>query len=329
MAPPASTFAALSDGFTYTGKTTKRVRVNSGESALEAATAGSEIPVQIDKTTEYTTTLPAAPLIGLTGFVKKRAARTNLAFRDPYGSVREVETLIGRKMVAALTPTGDGSTTGHTLGASAKLWPGGHTRDMPDGGNFYAQQRRVGMDSGSGANDQCFAAFNTFAVSTAAGFFFLIRFGLRANPTAAKFFVGLNTTAGLFGSTWASGDNALEGGIGIIKDSGDAHWSLIQKRTGGTPTKTDLGADFPANTELTDVYELRLFCVPGGVPQYSFERLNTGALTEGAFVNDSTLITSTTAVMPIALGQKDGTAFNPIVGLDVARMYLETERYVI
>ena len=66
----------------------------------------------------------------------------------------------------------------------------------------------------------------------------------------------------------------------------------------GTCTKIDLGVNFPARTNATDLYRLELYCAPNGTEiKYRVTRLNTGDQASG---NLTTNIP--TSAIPLTLG---------------------------
>jgi hypothetical protein len=75
--------------------------------------------------------------------------------------------------------------------------------------------------------------------------------------------------------------------IGVGNDTGDANLQLMVNDGTGTATKTDLGADFPANTLAADMYRLQIFASPGASSvNWVLTRLNTGNITSGTVSAD-------------------------------------------
>jgi len=77
--------------------------------------------------------------------------------------------------------------------------------------------------------------------------------------------------------------------IGVGCDAGETTLSMMHNDGAGTATKVALGANFPANTQSVDVYELVLYCDPNGsVVGYRVTRLNTGHTTSKPQASDLT-----------------------------------------
>lgn len=96
---------------------------------------------------------------------------------------------------------------------------------------------------------------------------------------------------------------------------------------GGSSAQTpiDLGADFPANTLSTDMYELVLFASPAlSSIQYEVTRLNTGNVTTGTLSGTNVQVPSATTLLA-PWGYRTNNATALAVGLDVASAYIETD----
>lgn len=337
----AALFTSLVDvDSEYTADANLSLRVNAGETAIDFAAAGTEKPTQIDKLTEYTTTTPPTPLVGLTGFIRARAFRKSMAFIDPRGHVSDIETALYRKNSQLLVGAGNiGNVEAAITLSDYALGFGGGTPSVsaknvvPDGTHSYFDlQRRSQLTSSAGTGQQVRWVANELlfargSVSGTGGFFAVFRFGIAKVQDDSKLFVGLGTDTGSIASTWASNTTGLGGCIGIIKDAADSTWSIIQKVSGSTAF-TKIDTSFPAASELSDYYELRLFCGPCGVPYYSLERLTTGQLFAGQFTNSATLPTATAVLCPALRGMTSANV-SEAVSIHFSRLYFENEISVI
>jgi hypothetical protein len=106
------------------------------------------------------------------------------------------------------------------------------------------------------------------------------RCGVRTAGTNARLFAGAQLTWG------ANADPSSHTAdmIGFAKDSADTNWQFIHNdNSGGTCTKIDMGANFPANTAATDYYDVYIECEPGGATyNYEIVRVNTGHTASGS-----------------------------------------------
>lgn len=324
----------------YTADANLSLRVNAGETGMDFAAAGTEKPPQIDKLTEYTTTVPATPAVGLVGFIRERAFHKSMAFIDPRGHVSDIETALYRKNSQLLVGAGNIghaevtiTPSDYALGFNGGTPSSSIKNVVPDGTHsFFDLQRRSQIMSSAGTNQQVYwvgdeLGFARGSVADTGGFFAVFRFGIAQVQDDAKFFIGLGADNGALAPTWASNTTGLGGCIGIIKDAADSTWSIIQKVPSSTAfTKTNTG--FPADSQGSDYFELRLSCAPCGVPYYSLERLTTGELFAGQFTNSATLPTATTVLYPAMRGMTSAM-INEAVRIHFSRLYFENEISVI
>ena len=135
----------------------------------------------------------------------------------------------------------------------------------------------------------------------------------------ARMFVGLSATAGVLGNADPS---TFLNQIGLGCDAGQTTLRIIHNDGAGVSTLVDLGANFPAQTLSTDMYELQLYCAPNGsTVSYRVERLNTGHVAEGTISTD--LPINTTLLSPQLWRNNGATAL--AVGIDVVHQYMETD----
>ena len=166
-------------------------------------------------------------------------------------------------------------------------------------GNFIDTIRRIGLTSAATAGSSTQRAPNVgIPCSTKSGFYFCadtISEDAATVATAADL-VGLGATfAGAFGNAEPSTATAC---ILLAYDSTDTNMQIMHNDSTGTCTKIDLGVNFPARTNATDLYRLELFCATNGVEiKYRVTRLNTGHQVSGTL---TTNIPS--SAIPLTLG---------------------------
>lgn len=107
----------------------------------------------------------------------------------------------------------------------------------------------------------------------------------------ARAFIGLSS---LIGTTHSGGSEpgadhaSWVNFAGLTKQSGDSNWQFRHKNgTQAAATSIDLGANFPANTNDTDMYRLTLIAKAGEANlHYRVDRLNTGHSSVGKITTD-------------------------------------------
>jgi hypothetical protein len=132
-------------------------------------------------------------------------------------------------------------------------------------------------------------------------------------------FVGLHSATTVIGNVNPS---TLTQMVGVGTDNGQTTLRIMTNDGTAAASTIDLGANFPANTLSTDLYELILFCAPNGSTiGYRIERLNTGHVAEGTLSTD--LPTNTTLLSPQVWRNNGATA--AAIGIDVVGQYAETD----
>ena len=140
-------------------------------------------------------------------------------------------------------------------------------------------------------------------VSLTSGFDFdcIIGHSDAATVADSRSFYGVRGVVGDIGN---NNPSTLINIIGVGNDSGDANLQVIYNDGTGTATKIDLGANFPANTNLTDIYRIQLSAVPNATSvTYTVTRLNTAQTATGSITTD---IPSLTTMLGFALFKGNG-----------------------
>ena len=129
-------------------------------------------------------------------------------------------------------------------------------------------------------------------------------FGWETFQTNAAAFIGMKPT-GVHGNVDPS---SFVSCFGMAIDAGDTTWRIIHNDGSGTATEIDLGANYPANTNATDLYDLLLWWDDGGAAiNYQVSRVGTSNIAVGTLSTD--LPATTTALNPnIVANTRTGSA---------------------
>lgn len=116
------------------------------------------------------------------------------------------------------------------------------------------------------------------------GFHLSMRFGISQYLAGSRIFCGLDDTGSQ--QTLTADPSAASGGntncFAMIKDAADTEFSIYHCDSALSGTKIALGANFPADTSNTDIYEFTLWAAPNGSDiKWRVWRVNTGHVTQG------------------------------------------------
>lgn len=271
---------------------------------------------------------PVAPGAGSSKmFAASRGGRPMLSAYGPAGTPYTLQPGFGARAVGLWLPSGGGATNVQNLGVQSAVVQGTATARAPASTSYFTQARRVGLVSAAGAGStagmRCSAA--TFWRGNAAGlggFYAVLRF---AYSDASLVATGRGF-AGLWSTVTAMTDvnpSTLTNIIGVGNDNGDANMQLYASGA-VAQARVDLGANFPAGTVSTDVYELILYAAPNDTQvTYQLTRLNTGHTVSGTISAAANLPANTTFLSPQISRGNGGTA--SAVGIDLMSGYFETE----
>lgn len=155
------------------------------------------------------------------------------------------------------------------------------------------------------------------------GFYYSCRFGVSdaVLVTTASMFVGIGDRAS---SGVVNSPATLTNIVGVGCDSGDTTLQ-VYGAGGAAQTRTSLGAGFPVNgTVSTTPFELILYSAPNSqTVQYQVNNVNNGATASGSLATVR-VPAATLGLCPI-LWRCNGSAGATAVGIDLFKMYLETE----
>lgn len=271
-----------------------------------------------------TLTAPAAGKIKQGGV--DLAGRSMNAVMNPAGLQFALQPLLAQNRIGIWLPPGSNSQP-LAVGINAPTQTGTVTSRTPTSTNLFTSTKRVAYVStatvGSIAGTR-----NTVAqiwrgnAAGLGGFFATFRFGVDDAVAATNMFVGLSDAI-------AAPTNAVPSSlvniIGIGCNSGDTNMQFYSAGSAAQP-RVDLGANFPANTNALDLYELMLYAPPnGGTVTYRVTRLNTGHVATGVVAASAgaVLPSSTTFVTQQIWRSNDATA--TAVSICLVSHYIESE----
>lgn len=281
-----------------------------------------------DETMNYVNLLPdtnpPAPAQGQTAFTKNVGGRMMLASLNALNEDYVAQPHIGRNKITLWQANGN-STALTTIGG-AFTSQGTATARTVATSNTFNSLRRLGYLSTNTAGNSAgtriaSAMFYRGDSGVRGGFHVILRFGISDASAVAngRMFCGLTSTTAVIGNVNPS---SLTNIIGIGNDSGEANLQIMRNDGSGTATKIDLGANFPANTRSTDMFEFVIYCNPSGSAiQWGVLNLVTGAISTGFFSDD---IPANTQLLALQLWRNNGSTALA-VGLDIMSAYIETD----
>lgn len=271
-----------------------------------------------------TMSAPAAGKVKLAGYTS--AGREMLAYTNDDGRTTELQAFLGRKFTCemqAMPASNNHDVVGMTTWSST----GSVVAKSITSTSLVASVRRAGMESNAGGGSV--ASFRHGVLqfwrgndTLRGGFHALWRFVI---DDAVLVATG-RTFVGFLGQTTAPADadpSTFTNILGIGNNNGD---TTLQFYAAGAvaQARVDLGANFPANTINTDLYELALYAPPNGAfVSYTVIRLNTGDTTSGTITNAANLPASTQFLAPHFWRGNGGTA--SAVQITYSYFYGETE----
>ncbi len=270
---------------------------------------------------EATSTTPAAPAAGATLFERFRAGRRMLAQVGPSGLDYAMQPWIATNKIGWWTAQGNGTVV--SIINLANSIQGTATPRNVATTNLASSLRRIAYVSSAVAGSSCgtrhgLAQFWRGNAAGLGGFMYVARFVVDTVTAGMRWFVGLSATTAALGNVNPS---TLLNTIGFGIDAGQTTVRFFTNDGAGVATAVDLGASFPATTANV-VYEARLFCAPNGsVVDWSLERLDVAALSEGTAAAD--LPGNTTLLSPQI--QFNNGASAAAVAVAVVSQYIETD----
>lgn len=268
---------------------------------------------------------PATPAAGkMVMFGKTVGGGALPAFIGPSGMSSALQPFLGRNKVVMYTPLGNATAT--TQFGVAVAVSGTATARNVATTNLLTATRRHAYVSAATANAKASVAgaaqFFLGASAGMGGFRLLARFGI----SDAALAVGANMFVGFSGSSTIANGSAIASALNIVgvgAESTDTNMQIFYNDGSGVASKIDLGANFPANTTSTDLYELALFAPSGSAASISYQvtRLNTGDIAADTLATD--IPAANQLILPVFA--RNNLATGLAVGIDIALLYIETD----
>lgn len=263
-------------------------------------------------------------------FHRKIAERSFPAFVGESGLDSSLQPFMARNKVGYWCPPGNANTVPGVLGFTAITATNftATARNVATT-NMFTRMRRLGYvtaaTSGTVGNWRVAVYQYTVgdSVTNLGGFTYIVRFGISdaATVAGARMFMGMRASA----TPSNVEPSTLTNCIGLGHGASDTNMKLFY---GGSAAQTpiDLGANFPANTLSTDVYELALFSPPNsGDVHWEVTRVNTGHVATGTITNSGATVLPTNTTLLAPWGYRTNNATSLAVGLDVMSAYIETD----
>lgn len=280
---------------------------------------------QVDFPEHTNPTAPAAGHVGL--FARKVGGRMMPAFIGPSGLDTSVQPLLARNKVAWVTAQGNGTVLA-AMGLTLTV-AGTATAANVAVTNVHTAMRRLDYLVTTAAATAVASVrhalaqfFRGNAGGQLGGFQFVCRFGpatgQAANATRRGF-------CGFTSSTAAPTDvnpSTIADCLGVGCDSTDTNYQIMYRTGTGTVVKVNTGIPKSTTADRTEMYELSMFCAPGGTEvHFEFVRLATGD--KFTHTASSSLPAATTLLAPRVCYSVGGTS--SVIGLTLVSMYIETD----
>lgn len=327
----ASTNPVLSLGEPGYTTDTKILKIGDGSTAWNSLPAFGPTPTGIGALEfDDLSAAPSPPAAGLMQlWAQPFAGRQMPRFQGQHGFSTTVGPFQATNKIGTWSPPGNATTVPAVDAYTALTAVGTATARNVATTNMFTRARRLGYVSaataGALASLRLAVAQITTGTGTLGGFMKVIRFGISdaAAVAAARMFVGMGSNTGAPTNVEPS---TLTNVLGVGHGAADTTMKIFY---GGSAAQTpiDLGADFPANTRNTDLYELALFCPTASANvNYQVTRLNTGHVASGVLASSGGVATpaATTLLTPTWMFRTNNTTALA-VGLDIVSDYFETD----
>jgi hypothetical protein len=275
----------------------------------------------------------SAPASGnLTVYSKAIAGRMMLKQVGPSGIATAFQPFLARNKVGYWAPPGNATTIPGVFGYTAPTTGGTATARNVATTSLFTRMRRLSYVSSStaGSLSYQYVAVGQVTIGDGSGnggFYKICRFGISdaAAVSGARMFCGVGSS--VIAPTNVE-PSTLTSTIGMGHGASDTTMHIYY---GGTSAQTpiDLGANFPANTRSTDVYELALFSPPNvtGTVYYEVTRINTGNVATGTLTDGGggTILPSATTLLSYLRLWRSNNATALAVAYDIMSDYIETD----
>lgn len=261
-------------------------------------------------------------------FGRNAGGRILPAIIGPAGLDTSLQPLIARNKVSWANPAGNSTTVSYT-GMDAFTVTGTATAANIATTNIHTSMKRV-ESLVTVAATTAVVGFHSTATqyyrggSGLGGFFIVFRFGPATGNAAnstRRMFCGLGSITGA--PTDANPSSNIDNALGVCCDSGDTNWQFVHRTGTGTATKSNMGGTYPKSaTDRTSMYELVMFCAPGGT-SVTMEFNILGTTNSISYTASTTLPATTTLLAPRLTASVGGTS--SVIGMALASMYIETD----
>lgn len=306
---------------------TRKLKVGDGAAAWNALpyvdqTSGQSYVIGADPTPQPNT---------LHFYAGKIAERHMPRFMGPSGLSSFVQPFLARNNIGFWRPPGGAVTVPGVLGYGALTAVGTATARPENLANAFRRTRRLGYVSA--ATPGALASLRQTVAQVAlgdgsgfGGFLKVVRFGISdAAPVAdARMFVGMAASVAAPTNVEPS---TLLNVIGVGHGAADTTLRIYAAGAIAQPP-IDLGANFPANTQNADMYELALFSPPAANGDLFWEvtRLNTGQAAAGYIgPSNGNNLPGVTTLLSYMWAYRANNATAAAVGLDLFSDYIETD----
>lgn len=276
---------------------------------------------------ELTTSQPPAPAADKVKiFGRNMGGRMMPAFIGPSGLDSSLQPSLSRNCAVWAQPYGNG-TAMDSIGITFSI-TGTATAANVGTANLHAAMKRVNYHvataSATAVAGVRVAALQYFRGNPGGklgGFHFVCRFGPsigNAANTTRRGFCGFTS---LTTAPTDANPSGLPNVLGVGCDNTDSTYHIIYKTGTATATKVNTGIVKSA-VDNTEVYELVMFCPPGGTSvHFEFTNLTTNVVFKHTAT--TSLPAATQLLAPSAYYSVGGTS--SVIGLAFMRMYIETD----
>lgn len=269
---------------------------------------------------------PNTPTSGLKLTSVNLAEKILLYTKDRDGVYSPVQSNMYMNSIYLMKPAGN-STNATYIGGVSVTAVGAATASSVAVTNLHTQMKRVDFLITTPATNAVAGFRNVVAQhfrgssSSEGGFFFVGRWGPATGVSTAT----NQACFGMHGDQTAPSNaspTTVLNQISMGWESADTNIQIMHNDGTGNASKIDLGASFPVPTaDRTKVYELVLFCKPGGSDvYYRVMDLGTGSVATGTINSD---LPSATTLMH-AKGWMSAGGTSSVIGMAVMSIYIET-----
>jgi len=173
------------------------------------------------------------------------------------------------------------------------------------GNDFIKAVRQIRRSFSTSGRSVEFYEPSSRQTSVGDGFYFSMKFGNEdvAYVENARLFAGLTAGLAAIGNVNPS---TLARIIGVGADSGDTNLQFMHNNSAGTAVKVNLGSDFPANTNATDLYCLQMYNIPASTSIW-YKVINISTKRETAWTEVTTELPETNVALVPHCWRNNGT----------------------